>query len=87
MGPDPEGLSASDGLRERRMPGPARPPWGELDAVLREVLTTGGSHEELLLAAEEVAFEEDLDLDRARARAEALWTEEGPTGEEVDPGV
>lgn len=75
MGADEEGVSV------RRMPGPVRPQWGELDAVLREVLATGGSHEELLVAAEEVAFEEGLDLRRAAERADALWAEQGGPGD------
>ncbi len=74
MGADQEGLTpGGNGPAVRRMPGPVRPQWGELDAVLREVLASGGSHEELLVAAEEIAFEEDLDLDRAAERADALW--------------
>ena len=59
----------------RRMPGPVKPPWAELDAVLRAVLADGGDLDALLAAAAEVADEEDLDPRRARERAEALWEE------------
>ncbi|MCU1691786.1 MAG: hypothetical protein JWM64_877 [Frankiales bacterium] len=60
----------------RHMPGPVRPQWGELDAVLQQVLAKGGGREELLAAAEEVALEEDLDPSRARQRAEGLLADD-----------
>ena len=62
-----------DAARVRAMPGPVRPQWGELDAVLRRVLADGGGLEELLAAADEVALEEDLDPRRAADRARGLW--------------
>ena len=65
-----------DAPRVTRMPGPVRPQWGELDAVLRRVLADGGTLDDLLVAADEVALEEDLDPRRARERAEGLWAEE-----------
>ena len=62
-------------VQVRHMDGPVRPQWGELDAVLRRVLADGGSREDLLAAADDVALEEDLDPRRARERAEGLWEE------------
>ncbi|MCW2605361.1 MAG: hypothetical protein JWO60_54 [Frankiales bacterium] len=67
MDDDPTGV--------RHMPGPVRPQWGELDAVLRAVLVGGGDRDDLLRAADEVALEEDLDPRRAADRAAALWEE------------
>ncbi len=60
----------------RLMAGPVRPQWGELDAVLAQVLADGGGLDDLLAAADEVALEEDLDPRRARQRAEGLWADE-----------
>jgi hypothetical protein len=62
-----------DPTHVRLMPGPVRPQWGELDAVLAQVRAAGGGLEELLAAADEVALEEDLDPRRAADRARAAW--------------
>ena len=60
----------------RQMPGPVRPQWGELDAVVRAVLAGGGTLEDVLAAADDVALEEDLDPRRAAERARGLWSVE-----------
>ncbi len=65
-----------DAPRVTRMPGPVRPQWGELDAVLHRVLADGGTLPDLLAAADEVALEEDLDPRRAAERARALWSDD-----------
>ena len=59
----------------RHMAGPVRPQWGELDAVVRAVLASGGSLEDVLAAADEVADEEDLDPRRAAERARGLYAD------------
>ncbi len=66
-----------DAPRVRQMPGPVRPQWGELDAVLQVVLSRGGDLSDLLQAAQETATEEDLDPRRAADRARAAWHEHG----------
>ncbi len=68
MGDEPAGLSF-----ERRMPGPVRPPYGELEEVLRRALADGSDLDGVRRLAEEVADDEDLDLRRALDRAERLW--------------
>ena len=69
----------------RRMAGPVRPPWGEVDAVVRAVLAAGGTLEDALAAADEVALEEDLDPRRAAERARGLWSDgQGPGEGESD---
>ena len=67
---------AADETDVRHMPGPVRPPWGELDAVVRAVVAAGGTLEDVLAAADDVAVEEDLDPRRARDRAEGLWADD-----------
>ena len=67
----------------RHMAGPVRPQWGELVAVVRAVLAAGGTLEDVLAAADEVAVEEDLDPRRAADRAGALWSDEqGESGDD-----
>ena len=73
---DHDEAAAGVSARVRAMAGPVRPQWGELDAVLRQVLAGGGSLEDLLEAAEDVALEEDLDPRRAAERARGLWSDE-----------
>ena len=58
----------------RHMAGPVRPQWGELDAVVRAVVVAGGTLEDVLAAADDVALEEDLDPRRAAERARGLWS-------------
>ena len=64
---------ADDAPDVRHMPGPVRPQWGELDAVVRAVVAAGGTLEDVLAAADDVAVEEDLDPRRAAERARGLW--------------
>ena len=71
-----------DAPRVTRMPGPVRPQWGELDAVLRRVLADGGDLAALLEAADDVADLEDLDPRRARERAQGLWDDERGVGDD-----
>ena len=68
--------------RVREMAGPVRPQWGELDAVVRAVVAAGGTLDDVLAAADEVALEEDLDPRRAAERAEALWSDEQEEGDD-----
>ena len=65
---------ADDAPDVRHMAGPVRPQWGELDAVVRAVVVAGGTLEDVLAAADDVALEEDLDPRRAAERARGLWS-------------
>ena len=73
---------ADDAPHVRRMAGPVRPQWGELDAVVRAVADAGGTLEDVLAAAADVALEEDLDPRRAAERARALWSVEQGSDEQ-----
>lgn len=67
---------ADDAPRVRPMPGPVRPQYGELDAVVRAARARGAGAGELRALALEVAQEEDLDPRRALDRVEALLEED-----------